>query len=49
MNSAPKCTYVRPRLVVYGKLEEITQETRSGNRLDSTQAAGTSLSDLLVS
>jgi len=34
MKSAPKNAYVRPRLVVYDKLEEITQASGDMNATD---------------
>ena len=41
-----KSAYTRPRLVVYGKLEEITQQSGTGDRLDADYPAGTHKSDL---
>ena len=49
MKRAPKNAYVRPRLVVYGKLEEITQGSSSGNILDADFPRGTEFGDLTFS
>jgi len=49
MKSAPKSAYVRPRLVVYGKLEEITQASNDGNYTDESFPAHTPRGSLTFS
>lgn len=44
-----KSAYRRPRLVVYGRLEEITQGSNTGSHLDAPFGAGTSKGDLTFS
>ncbi len=44
-----KSAYTRPRLVVHGKLKELTQQNGSGSRLDADFAAGSKASDLTFS
>ena len=44
-----KSAYARPRLVVYGKLDEITRQTGSGGNLDADFQQGTSFEDLTFS
>ena len=44
-----KSAYTRPRLVVYGKLEEITQGSSSGDYTDAAFPEGTKTSDLTFS
>jgi hypothetical protein len=46
---AIKSAYTRPRLVVHGKLKELTQQNGSGRRLDADFAAGSKASDLTFS
>jgi hypothetical protein len=44
-----KTAYTRPRLVVYGRLEEITQGGADGSALDADFGQGTSTDDLTFS
>jgi hypothetical protein len=44
-----KSVYTRPRLVVYGRLEQITQGNSTGDALDATFAVGTKKGDLTFS
>ena len=46
MKSVHKSAYVRPRLVVYGKLQEITQANGSGAYTDAAFPVKTQFSDL---
>lgn len=44
-----KSAYTRPRLVVYGKLEEITRGNHDGQYTDQSFPANTKRSDLTFS